>query len=485
MKTRMILILLAACLGWVVPQRALADSNHREDGLSFKNFYPAQDLIDDLTAWITSRKDAAGVPGLSVALIQHGDIVWVKGFGVTNSITRAAVSGDTVFDVASISKVIAAYAALRLVEQGVLDLDKPVHLYLSQPWLPPSTYADQITLRHLLTHTSGLTNQVNPPNKTIIFPPGERYEYSGVGFLYLQVVMEQVTGKPLEQLAQELVFEPLEMRSSSYEIPKDMLPRLANGHIRYSYLFPTLLPVLALAFGLSLLVGMIAQWILSKKFKATGKMLGISYAVAASLTLSLVIYMIGTGVNKWVALIALWLVVIGAGMALLLYAGSQLIARLTGKRHAPRLRATLMVIWFLASALALLALISAPSGPIPRLPAGTPNAFASLRATAPDLAKFLLELSAPQHLAPALMAEMTSPEVDSAENQSWGLGIGIQHTPNGKALFHSGNNPDFHAWMVIDPAQRNGVVILTNGENGASLAEEIAGYVMDHLAAAK
>ena len=126
------------------------------------------------------------------------------------------MAGDTVFEAASISKVIAAYAALVLVERGVLSLDEPVHHYLSQPWLPPSTYAEQITLRHLLTHTSGLTNQVNPVDKSIVFPPGERYEYSGVGFMYLQEVMEQVTGKSLEQIAQELVFEPLEMDSSSY-----------------------------------------------------------------------------------------------------------------------------------------------------------------------------------------------------------------------------------------------------------------------------
>jgi hypothetical protein len=104
-----------------------------------------------------------------------------------------------------------------------------------------------------------------------------------------------------------------------------------------------------------------------------------------------------------------------------------------------------------------------------------------LRTTAPDLAKFLLELTSPQHLDPALMAEMTSPQVQSAENESWGLGIGIRPGSQGDVLWHDGNNPDFHALMLINQEQRNGVVILTNGEHGAPLVNEIADHAMTKL----
>ena len=184
------------------------------------------------------------------------------------------MAGDTIFEVASISKAITAYAALGLVERGVLSLDEPVHQYLSQPWLPPSACAEQITLRQLLTHTSGLTNNVNPVNKSIVFPPGERFAYSGVGFIYLQEVMEQVTGKSLEQIAQELVFEPLEMDSSSYVIPTKYVPRLAYGHINYGLFIPLLVPVLAVVFTLTLLALLIIQRIRSGKFTLSGKMYG-------------------------------------------------------------------------------------------------------------------------------------------------------------------------------------------------------------------
>jgi CubicO group peptidase (beta-lactamase class C family) len=165
-------------------------------------------------------------------------------------------------------------------------------------------------------------------------------------------------------------------------------------------------------------------------------------------------------------------------MALLLYAGSKLLARLPGKWQRPRIRAVLLVLWSVISALALILLSSALSGPVPRSPAGSPNAAYSLRTTAPDMAKFLLELTSPQHLDPALMAEMTSPQVQTEEDQSWGLGIGIQRSSPGTALWHDGNNLDIKALMIIDQEQRNGVVILTNSQNGLALAYEIADRAM-------
>jgi carboxyl-terminal processing protease len=419
---------------------------------------------------------AANVPGLSIALIQEGEIVWVEGFGKANTITGKPVAGDTVFEAASISKAIAAYAAMVLVERGVLALDEPMHRYLSQPWLPPSAYAEQITLRQLLSHTSGLTNNVNPVDKSIASPPGERFAYSGVGFMVLQEVLEQVTGKSFEQIAQELVFEPLAMDSSSYVVPQGMMPRLANGHINYGFLMPALVVVLAAAFALTLLACLIIQRIRLGKFTLSGRMLGISYLIAASIVLVVVVYFVGGGFNKWATFVALWLALFGGGMALLLFAGKKLTARLSGKWQKPAL-----VLWSIIGALAMLLLTNALTGPIPRFPAGPPGAFATLRTTAPDLAKFLLELASPQHLDPALMAEMTSPQVQSGENESWGLGIGIRHGSQGDVLWHDGNNPDFHALMLINQEQQNGVVILTNGEHGASLVNDIADHAMTKL----
>jgi CubicO group peptidase (beta-lactamase class C family) len=481
MKARMLAMFLLACLGLIGLAQATGARSIIGDSSPIQANNPDQVLVEDLSTYIPAQMKAAKVPGLSIALIRGGEIIWVDGFGKTNSLTGNLVAEDTVFEVASISKAIAAYAAMRLVERGVLSLDEPVHHYLSQPWLPPSPYADQITLRHLLTHTSGLTNAVNPVNKSIVYPPGERFVYSGVGFIYLQEVMEQVTGKSLEQIAGELVFEPLEMDSSSFVNSPNVMPRLAYGHLNYGIFLPALALLLAIAFALTFLAWVIIQRIRLGKFTLSGKMVWISYIIAASITLALVNFFVVGEVNKWVTFVALWIILFGGGMALLLFAGRKLIARLPGKWQKRPTRVALLALWSIVSVLALLALSNALSGPIPRSPAGPPNAAYSLRATAPDLARFMIELSAPHHLDPALMAEMTSPQVQSEEDQSWGLGIGIQQDSRGAVLFHSGNNPDVHALMVIDPEQMNGVVILTNGQNGEALVNEISTHVMDKL----
>ena len=481
MKLRILSLLIVICLGLIYPVQAAGTSNSLGSASPDRGIQSVTGLVDDLSTFIPVEMQATKVPGLSITLIQEGKIVWSGGFGVSNTLTGSQVTEDTVFEVASISKVITAYAALVLVERGVLSLDEPVHAYLSRPWLPPSNYADRITLRHLLTHTSGLTNKVNPVDKSIIFAPGERYEYSGVGFIYLQEVMEQVTGKSLEQIAQELVFQPLAMESTSFVVPPQLVGRLAYGHINYGLFIPQLVLVLGIAFALIFLVWLIVQRLRLGRFVLSGKMMWISYVVAMFLTLLFVFYIVG-GVNKWFALSALWLVLFGDGMVLLLFAGKKLISRLAVARRNPRIRAALYVPWFILSALALLFLTSGLSGPVPRLPSGPPGAAYSLRTTAPDLAKFLLELTSPRHLDPALITEMTTPQVHVEENQSWGLGIGIRHLSQEDVLFHGGDNADFHALMAIGQVQRNGVVVLTNGQHGAPLAEEVVIHAMDGFA---
>jgi CubicO group peptidase (beta-lactamase class C family) len=482
MKVRIFSILIAVCLGLIGPVQAAVPMSSSGSGMPNQEIYLDSGLVADLSTFITAEMQAAKVPGLSLALIQAGKISWEEGFGVTNSLTGSQVNADTVFEVASISKVITAYAALALVERGVLSLDEPVTQYLSQPWLPPSDYADQITLRHLLTHTSGLTNHINPVDKSIVSQPGERYEYSGVGFIYLQEVMEQATGKSLEQIAQELVFKPLAIESSSFVAPPQLLPRLAYGHINYGLFVPQLLVVLVIAFASILLVWLIIRRIRLGRFVLSGKMLWISYGFAALSTLGIVFYIAG-GVNKWLTLSALWLILLGGVMALLFLLGKKLVSHLAIGQQSPLIQAALYLSWIIFSALALLLLTNALSGPVPRLPAGPPGAAYSLRTTAPDLSKILLELTSPQHLDPALMAEMTSPQVQVKENQSWGLGIGIRHISQGNILWHGGDNADFHALMVIDQEQRNGVVVLTNGQYGEPLVQEIVVYTMDKISA--
>ena len=163
----------------------------------------------------------ADIPGLSIALIREGKPVWTHGFGVKNSATREAVTEETVFEAASLSKPVFAYSVLKLVDAGKLDLDAPLNKYLpgSYDVAPDDARVHQITARRVLTHSTGFPNWRQPRNAKTLpvhFTPGERFSYSGEGFVYLSRVVEKITGMKFDEYVREAVFKPLEMTSSSF-----------------------------------------------------------------------------------------------------------------------------------------------------------------------------------------------------------------------------------------------------------------------------
>lgn len=156
------------------------------------------------------------VPGLSIAVVQGGREVWRHGYGVMDVASGQPVSDSTVFEAASLTKPVFAYAVLRLVDRGVLSLDQPLSGYLPEPYLKDDPRVDQITARMVLTHSTGFPNwRPGGGALQIYFTPGERFSYSGEGFVYLQRVVEQVTGQALQTVMQQEVFTPLGMSSSS------------------------------------------------------------------------------------------------------------------------------------------------------------------------------------------------------------------------------------------------------------------------------
>ncbi len=184
------------------------------------------------------------VPGLSIVVIKDGKIHWAKGYGYANMEEGRAVDENTMFQAASISKPVAASAVLKLVEEGKLDLDADVNLYL-KGWKikdSPFTSKEKITLRRLVTHTGGLTvhgfrgyakgeavptviqvlNGEEPANSAAIVPdtmPGSIWRYSGGGYTIAQKVMEDVSGKPFPNLMNELVLSKIGMTNSTYQQP--------------------------------------------------------------------------------------------------------------------------------------------------------------------------------------------------------------------------------------------------------------------------
>lgn len=192
---------------------------------------------------LADRMAALHVPGVSIAVIHAGKIEWARGFGVTR-LGGPPVTPHTLFQAASISKPITALAVLRLVEMGKLDLDADLNRYLKSWKIPSNSFTDghPVTLRELLTHTAGMTvhgfpgyasdsplptliqilNGQPPANSPAIrvdATPGKSWRYSGGGYVVIQQLLEDVTGKPFDQLMQETVLDPIGMSDSTYEQP--------------------------------------------------------------------------------------------------------------------------------------------------------------------------------------------------------------------------------------------------------------------------
>jgi CubicO group peptidase (beta-lactamase class C family) len=199
-----------------------------------------------------------GVPGVAIALVGEGEVTWVKGYGWADQAQQRPVTAHTVFQAASLSKPVSAWAAMTLVEQGQLALDAPVARYLTGTrWqLPAWPFdSDGVTVRRLLSHTAGLsipgyqgfapgqrvqsleaslTSAADaaggPQPLAVIFPPGHGWHYSGGGYTLLQLIIEQVTGQSFAGFAQRTVLQPLGMPESTFEAPPRALRALAYDH---------------------------------------------------------------------------------------------------------------------------------------------------------------------------------------------------------------------------------------------------------------
>jgi len=176
----------------------------------------SEERLAELEQLIPALMDSAGVTGLAMAIVSDSAIEWSHGFGVKSVETGEPVDENTVFEAASLSKPVFTYAVLQLVDQGIIDLDRPIADYYEYAVTEDERYK-RITPRMVLSHTTGFPNwRPREGQLTINFDPGTEFRYSGEGFGYLQLAVMDVTDETLQELAERLVFGPLGMTSSSY-----------------------------------------------------------------------------------------------------------------------------------------------------------------------------------------------------------------------------------------------------------------------------
>ncbi|MBN2093226.1 beta-lactamase family protein [candidate division KSB1 bacterium] len=444
---------------------------------------PLNVVIDDLEQFIPEFMEEQHIPGLAIGLIRENQLVWSRGFGVKNALTGAPVTPETIFEVASNSKIVTAYIALRLVDENKLSLDTPLNRYLDKPWLPSSPYQNKITLRHVLSHSSGLGHSTT--SRENIFPPGEGYSYSAIGISYLQNVIEHISGISLEELAQQYVFAPLNMSSSSFINQADHASRFASGHIHavipvlifLTLFIITLIVLLLLKFILIRVIT--GKWQLSKKVYRT---LSIICFFLPLIGIFILLGQVGLIQFAWLITFCAFLM---AFIFILMYYGMRFLIFKMSKNDSVRKWG--LILWY-PSILCIIIFISSRviNIPVPSFGTKSAGAAGSMHSNINELSRFLIELSHPQYLSEKITAELKTPQVKLADNLSWGLGPGIFHSPNGDALWQWGQHLHFQSIMIIFPDSGAGVIVFTNNDllnpdTAFQVARRALGFEMESI----
>lgn len=198
----------------------------------------------ELEALIEQTMEKADVAGLSCAILNDSQIVYQKAFGYRNKSDGTLNDEQTLFSAASFSKTVFAYLVMLLAEEKVIDLDRPLYEYLDKPLYEYPAYTDlkgddrfqQITARMALSHTTGFPNMrflTQDGKLSFLFTPGSRHSYSSEGIILLQMIVETVTGRDLEALTQEKIFQPLGMTRTSYVWQPPFEANYASPHDEY------------------------------------------------------------------------------------------------------------------------------------------------------------------------------------------------------------------------------------------------------------
>ncbi|AKA34285.1 serine hydrolase domain-containing protein [Flagellimonas lutaonensis] len=209
---------------------------------------PLKEFINYLDKRIPNLMDIYDIPGAKIALVQKGETVWTKAYGYADLKNGRKMTTDTYCRVESISKSVTAWGVMKLVEQGKIELDRPVGHYFKSWDFPESSFpTENITVKQLLSQTSGMPLgtigvrynpfEAKPTLKEILSKdailqkePGKMFSYSNTGFNLLELLIEEVTGRNFADYMQEEVLTPLGMHRSSFNWSETLEPPVPFGY---------------------------------------------------------------------------------------------------------------------------------------------------------------------------------------------------------------------------------------------------------------
>ncbi len=201
--------------------------------------------IDAISEYVEGEMAAHAIPGLSIAVLSRGKLVWSAGFGHADRAKTQAATGQTVYRTASIAKLFTTVAVMQLCERGLLDLDRPVRECLAE-FRPVNPYGDAITLRHLLSHFSGLHREPlvghyfeagdslsdlvrSLSGRPLVYAPGSRFKYSNAGVSVAGYAVEKVAKRAFTDQMQEAVIDYLGLKQSSFAADSEVARSCAEG----------------------------------------------------------------------------------------------------------------------------------------------------------------------------------------------------------------------------------------------------------------
>jgi CubicO group peptidase (beta-lactamase class C family) len=206
---------------------------------------PADAAFEALAALVTQKMQEHGIPGVAFGVVKDGRMT-LRGFGTTNADNPQPLTPETVFPIASISKTVTTTAIMRLVEQGKLDLEAPVQLYLPEFAVQDPALSREVALWHLLTHTPGWEGQITPQDRGIVSleyfaettmrdsprvaPAGRVWAYNNAGFTVAGRVIEVASGQRIHEALRELVFEPIGLTRAFSRTEEAVTHRFAAAH---------------------------------------------------------------------------------------------------------------------------------------------------------------------------------------------------------------------------------------------------------------
>lgn len=196
----------------------------------------------------------SNVPGVAVAVIENGKVAWIQCIGYADVASKRPVTNQTIFNVGSVSKVVAAWGFMQLTEKKLVDLDVPVNQYLTRWKLPQSSFdVSKVTLRRILSHTAGLSvhgyggseqgakllsleeslsgkTKRNRESVSLIMEPGTKWKYSGGGYTLAQLLLEERTKENFAEYMRKHVFKPLGLHHSNYDWTEEMKANSATAY---------------------------------------------------------------------------------------------------------------------------------------------------------------------------------------------------------------------------------------------------------------